>query len=81
KSMVIGVSQMTSLDAVRLFWENNPLWMGESSFGPGSNSFFEKHLITLPAVLTLTRPTGQIMLGWVVSIFGPEELQCVDWQI
>jgi len=31
------------LEDVRSFWENNPLWAGESLFEPGSISFFEEH--------------------------------------
>lgn len=34
---------MTALNDVRSFWENNPLWTGESSFTPGSIDFFEEH--------------------------------------
>lgn len=34
---------MTHLDEVRTFWENNPLWTGESSFELGSIPFFEEH--------------------------------------
>jgi ubiquinone/menaquinone biosynthesis C-methylase UbiE len=34
---------MTDLERVRDFWENNPLWTGESSFEPGTEAFFEEH--------------------------------------
>lgn len=34
---------MTSLDEVRSFWEQNPLWMGESSSAPGTIPFYEEH--------------------------------------
>lgn len=34
---------MTDLNAVREFWEKNPLWTGESEFEPGTKSFFEEH--------------------------------------
>lgn len=34
---------MTNLDSVRKFWEENPLWSGESSFEIGSHDFFEEH--------------------------------------
>ena len=34
---------MTDLEHVRNFWENNPLWTGESAFEPGSEAFFEGH--------------------------------------
>ena len=34
---------MTSLDEVRSFWEQNPLWTGESSSAPGSMQFFEEY--------------------------------------
>ena len=34
---------MTHLEEVRAFWENNPLWTGESSFEPGTAAFFEEH--------------------------------------
>lgn len=34
---------MTDLDRVRRFWNDNPLWTGESSFTPGSKAFFEEH--------------------------------------
>lgn len=32
-----------SVDDVREFWENNPLWTGESSFEPGTREFFDEH--------------------------------------
>ncbi len=28
---------------VREFWEENPLWTGESPYQPGSYEFFEEH--------------------------------------
>lgn len=28
---------------VRCFWENNPLWTGESKYEPGTKEFFEEH--------------------------------------
>lgn len=34
---------MTDLSQVQEFWENNPLWTGESKFEAGSESFFEEH--------------------------------------
>lgn len=34
---------MTGLDDVQVFWENNPLRTGESSFPPSSVAFFEEH--------------------------------------
>jgi 2-polyprenyl-3-methyl-5-hydroxy-6-metoxy-1,4-benzoquinol methylase len=34
---------MTDLNAVREFWEKNPLWTGESEFEPGTRTFFEEH--------------------------------------
>ena len=34
---------MTDLDQVRNFWENNPLWSGESAYKPGTEAFFEEH--------------------------------------
>lgn len=34
---------MSSINEVRTFWEDNPLWSGESSFDPGSIEFFEEH--------------------------------------
>ena len=34
---------MMHLEEVRTFWECNPLWTGESTFEPGSVSFFEEH--------------------------------------
>ena len=34
---------MMQLEEVRTFWECNPLWTGESTFEPGSVSFFEEH--------------------------------------
>ena len=41
--MLIGRRAMTELDIVRKFWNNNPLWTGESNFTPGSKEFFEEH--------------------------------------
>ncbi len=32
-----------TLRDVKDFWENNPLWTGESAFTPGSREFFEEH--------------------------------------
>lgn len=34
---------MTDLDSVRDFWENNPLWTGESAFEAGTQPFFDEH--------------------------------------
>jgi len=34
---------MTDLNAVKQFWETNPLWTGESTLEPGSFEFFEEH--------------------------------------
>lgn len=34
---------MTALSQVQDFWEQNPLWTGESRFKPGSPEFFEEH--------------------------------------
>lgn len=34
---------MTSLETVRSFWNDNPLWTGESDFEPGSLEFFDEH--------------------------------------
>lgn len=34
---------MTDLNKVKSFWENNPLWTGESVFEPGTIEFFEEH--------------------------------------
>ena len=34
---------MTDLELVQKFWENNPLWSGESIFEPGTEAFFEEH--------------------------------------
>lgn len=73
---------MTSLDEVRSFWEDNPLWMGESSFAPGSIPFFEEHrgVCIADCFAGSFDPhlaNGKNHAGGVVSIFGPEELQCV----
>ena len=32
-----------SIEAVREFWNNNPLWTGESKFEAGTREFFEEH--------------------------------------
>lgn len=32
-----------TIDDVRNFWENSPLWSGESKFVPGSKEFFDEH--------------------------------------
>lgn len=34
---------MTDLDSVHDFWQNNPLWTGESAFEAGSQPFFDEH--------------------------------------
>lgn len=34
---------MTSLDKVHDFWENNPLWVGESAHEAGSFEFYQEH--------------------------------------
>lgn len=34
---------MTDINDVRDFWDNNPLWTGESDFDVGSTAFFEEH--------------------------------------
>ncbi len=34
---------MTDINNVKDFWENNPLWTGESAFEPGTLEFFEEH--------------------------------------
>ncbi len=34
---------MPNLNDVKKFWNNNPLWSGESDFEPGSLEFFEEH--------------------------------------
>lgn len=34
---------MTDLDRVRQFWDENPLWSGESAFAPGTPEFFAEH--------------------------------------
>lgn len=34
---------MTDLNNVRSFWENNPLWTGESAYDAGTRPFFEEH--------------------------------------
>ena len=31
------------IEQVRNFWENNPLWTGESDFEAGTIEFFEEH--------------------------------------
>ncbi len=32
-----------NIEEVRQFWENNPLWAGESNYEPGTKEFFEEH--------------------------------------
>ena len=34
---------MANINNVKDFWENNPLWTGESVFEPGTLEFFEEH--------------------------------------
>lgn len=34
---------MATVEDVKRFWEENPLWTGESRFEPGSIEFFEEH--------------------------------------
>lgn len=37
---------MTTIDDVRRFWNENPLWTGESRYEPGTREFFEEHAQT-----------------------------------
>ena len=34
---------MTSIDRVKEFWEESPLWTGESKYQVGSIDFFQEH--------------------------------------
>ena len=34
---------MADLDQVKTFWNENPLWTGESNQDPGSIEFYEEH--------------------------------------
>ena len=34
---------MPDVRDVKEFWEDNPLWTGESTFAAGSREFFEEH--------------------------------------
>lgn len=34
---------MPTIDDVRQFWNDNPLWTGEASYAPGSREFFDEH--------------------------------------
>ena len=34
---------MPEVKDVKEFWEENPLWTGESEYPPGSREFFEEH--------------------------------------
>lgn len=36
-----------SIESVQRFWDENPLWTGESRFEPGSREFFEEHRATV----------------------------------
>jgi len=36
-----------SINEVKDFWENNPLWTGESRYAPGTREFFEEHRETV----------------------------------
>ena len=38
-----GRIKLSDIKDVKDFWENNPLWTGESEFDPGSMEFFEEH--------------------------------------
>lgn len=38
-----GASESPTVEDVRSFWENNPLFTGESTHPPGSRAFFEQH--------------------------------------
>ena len=37
------VANKHDIAAVRRFWDENPLWVGEGMFEPGSRAFFEEH--------------------------------------
>lgn len=37
----------SSIQKVKAFWNANPLWTGESKYGPGSKEFFEEHKKTV----------------------------------
>ena len=41
--MILGRFPMTCIESVRSFWENNPLWSGESDHPIGSPEFFKEH--------------------------------------
>ena len=43
KTMRIGECLLTSLDQVKAFWNEHPLWAGESKHEPGCIEFFVKH--------------------------------------
>lgn len=34
---------MKNINSVYSFWENNPLWTGESKYETGTRAFFEEH--------------------------------------
>ena len=56
--MILGRFPMTCIESVRSFWENNPLWSGESDHSIGSPKFLKNILqsittIALPVLLTL----------------------------
>ncbi len=41
--MAFQSNHATEIDAVRAFWDSNPLWHGESGAEPGTRAFFEEH--------------------------------------
>jgi len=43
KITLLGEFPMTSIEKVQGFWEENPLWSGETNFEEGSEEFFLEH--------------------------------------
>ena len=43
KNIYHGENRMISINKVKDFWEENPLWTGESQFEEGTLDFFQEH--------------------------------------
>jgi len=40
---IVSYTKMKTIDDVKSFWEDNPLWTGESNYEVGTRDFFEEH--------------------------------------
>ena len=65
----LGISP--DLDKVVEFWENNPLFSGESSFEVGSKEYFEEHR---------NRVINDCFAGVIDKRIFPDKINCEDYR-